>query len=117
MNLLARHSAGLLIRLPRRSEASRLRTRPKQSRQPLTMRLKLTVKRHKLPSVDLLWAVSDDNSKKASTVAALLEEVNTIIPLETEDWGLDDYVVELGDFEALHFQKITAIFGNDDHVT
>ncbi|KAK8187128.1 hypothetical protein IWZ00DRAFT_510799 [Phyllosticta capitalensis] len=81
------------------------------------MRLKLTVKRHKLPSVDLLWAVSDDNSKKASTVAALLEEVNTIIPLETEDWGLDDYVVELGDFEALHFQKITAIFGNDDHVT
>ncbi|KAK8208279.1 hypothetical protein IWZ01DRAFT_337372 [Phyllosticta capitalensis] len=81
------------------------------------MRLKLTVKRHKLPSVDLLWAVSDDNSKKASTVAALLEEVNTVIPLETEDWGLDDYVVELGDFEALHFQKITAIFGNDDHVT
>ncbi|KAK7510391.1 uncharacterized protein IWZ02DRAFT_457125 [Phyllosticta citriasiana] len=81
------------------------------------MRLKLTVKRHRLPSIDLLWAITDDKSKKASTVAALLEDVNAVIPLETEDWGLDDYVVELGDFEALHFQNIAAIFSNDDHVT
>ncbi|KAK8173376.1 hypothetical protein IWX90DRAFT_426784 [Phyllosticta citrichinensis] len=81
------------------------------------MRLKLTVKRHKLPSIDLLWAVTNDRSKKASTVAALLEEVNAVIPLETEDWDLDDYVVELGDFEALHFQNITSIFTNEDHVT
>lgn len=80
------------------------------------MRLRLSVCRHKLPTADLLWAVPDDKAHDTFTIAHLLEQVNNIIPLENPHWGLEDYAVEIANFEALHFQKVKDVLKDEDHV-
>lgn len=82
------------------------------------MRLRLVIRRHGLPEVKIVWPCKafDD-----LTVARLLSSVNEVIPLESTDWGLEDYAVELtdqqgGSFECLHFQQINKILKNDDQV-
>ncbi|KAL0264463.1 hypothetical protein SLS55_000413 [Diplodia seriata] len=80
------------------------------------MRLRLSICRNNLPTAELLWAVPDDRAHDAFTVAQLLEHVNDIIPLESPHWGLEDYAVEVGSYEALHFQKARDIFKDEDQV-
>ncbi|KAF4539692.1 Solute carrier family 40 (iron-regulated transporter) protein [Lasiodiplodia theobromae] len=80
------------------------------------MRLRLSIRRHNLPAADLLWAVPDDRAHDAFTVAQLLENLNDIIPLESPHWGLEDYAVEINNYEALHFQKVKDIFKDEDQV-
>jgi hypothetical protein len=82
------------------------------------MRLRLVVRRHHLPEVRIIFTVS---LEAEPTVAKLLELVNETIPLESGEWGLEDYVVELcgrngGSFECLHFQTISSILEKDDEV-
>jgi len=86
------------------------------------MRLQLTVKRHALPPTNILWTVPAQNLTSASThgsatISQLLEDVNDIVQLESEDWGLEDYVVEVGGYECLHFQPIDSVLKEDDKVT
>lgn len=62
------------------------------------------------------------------TVAQLLEDVNDVVPLETADtsvglnnepcgqWGLEDYVVEVGGFECLHFMEVESLLRDGDEV-
>lgn len=85
---------------------------------PDLRRLCLTVRRHALPEVRVVFNVSLCNSP---TIANFLEQVNDIIPLESDDWGLDDYVVELrvdqeAAFECLHFQPVATILKPDEEV-
>ncbi|KAK3326966.1 hypothetical protein B0T19DRAFT_149644 [Cercophora scortea] len=82
------------------------------------LRLRLVVRRHALPEARVVFNVPLDNDP---TVARLLEQVNEIIPLESRDWGLEDYVVELHDaeghaFDCLHFQPVAAVLKNDEEV-
>src|SRR6478735_6610847 len=63
------------------------------------MRLRLSVQRNNLPVSNILWSVPDTASAQAYTFARLLEDVNQILPLEAEQWGLEDYIVELEGFE------------------
>ncbi|KAL2263911.1 hypothetical protein VTK26DRAFT_4471 [Humicola hyalothermophila] len=84
------------------------------------LRLRLVVRRHGLPEVRVVFAVQLDNDP---TIANLLEQVNEIIPLESEsnNWGLEDYTVELRDsdghaFDCLHFQQVSAVLKNDEQV-
>jgi len=81
------------------------------------MRLRLTVQRNGLPAANILWSVSEKNSTLAYTVTRLLEDVNHIIPLETEHWGLEHYVVEVGGFECLHFSPVMEALKEDDQVS
>lgn len=81
------------------------------------MRLRLTVQRNSLPAVNILWNVPETNSNSAYTITRLLEDVNHILPLEAEQWGLDDYAVEVGGFECLHFSPVTQALKEDDHVS
>jgi hypothetical protein len=53
----------------------------------------------------------------AYTIARLLEDVNHIIPLEAEHWGLEDYVVEVQGFECLHFSPVSQVLKEDDLVS
>ncbi|KAF5019544.1 hypothetical protein F66182_8437 [Fusarium sp. NRRL 66182] len=83
-----------------------------------TIRLRLVVRRHSVPEVKLVWpcVLSED-----LTVAKLLVQVNDVIPLESRDWGLEDYAVELPDgkgesFELLHFQPVGKVLKEDDQV-
>ncbi|KAK4032128.1 hypothetical protein C8A01DRAFT_51014 [Parachaetomium inaequale] len=83
-----------------------------------SLRLRLVVRRHALPEVRVVFAVQLDTDP---TIASLLEQVNNIIPLESNDWGLEDYAVELRDssghgFDCLHFQQVSVILKNDEEV-
>ncbi|KAF2853427.1 hypothetical protein T440DRAFT_515569 [Plenodomus tracheiphilus IPT5] len=80
------------------------------------MRLRLTVQRNALPAANILWNVPETNSNAAYTITRLLEDVNHIMPLEAENWGLEDYAVEVGGFECLHFTPVTQALKEDDHV-
>ncbi|KAL1845750.1 hypothetical protein VTK73DRAFT_451 [Phialemonium thermophilum] len=83
-----------------------------------SLRLRLVVRRHGLPEVRVVFPVSLDHEP---TVAKLLEQVNETVPLESTDWGLEDYVVELRDregtaFECLHFQPLRSVLLPDEEV-
>lgn len=115
------------------------------------MRIHLVISRHGLPVTRILWTTTASSSgeygfqRAASTsaiassripnhafgnggytVAQLLEDVNEVVPLETEpnifdperhgQWGLEDYVVEVGGSECLHFMEVDGLLREDDEV-
>ncbi|KAF3384597.1 hypothetical protein F1880_001893 [Penicillium rolfsii] len=117
------------------------------------MRLHLIISRHGLPVTRILWTTTSSSSAlreygshhpaSASmvassrtpniafanggyTVAQLLEDVNEVVPLETEptifdpefsgQWGLEDYVVEVGGSECLHFMEVDGLLRDGDEV-
>lgn len=116
------------------------------------MRLHLVISRHGLPATRILWtttsssAVGEYGAHRAAstaaisssrtpniafanggyTVAQLLEDVNEVVPLETEpsmfdpefsgQWGLEDYVVEVGGSECLHFMEVDGLLREGDEV-
>lgn len=79
----------------------------------------MTVKRHGLPDTRVIWHVDIGSSP---TIFQLLERVNETIPIESCDqWGLEDYAVELKGsigtgFECLHFQEVGKVMKEDDEV-
>ncbi|TLD16488.1 uncharacterized protein PgNI_00099 [Pyricularia grisea] len=83
------------------------------------IRLRLVVRRHNLPETRVLFSVSLDDDP---TISQLLEQINAVIPLESDHWGLDDYALELRSgsdgaaFEALHYQHVAAILQHDEEV-
>ncbi|KAI0543466.1 hypothetical protein F4679DRAFT_568635 [Xylaria curta] len=82
------------------------------------MRLRLVVRRNSLPELRLMWHVKLDSNP---SISKLLEQLNDHVPLESEDWGLEDYVVELHDsdgtdFECLHYQLVRNVLKPDDRV-
>ncbi|KAL7933096.1 hypothetical protein V8C35DRAFT_59599 [Trichoderma chlorosporum] len=85
---------------------------------PQDIRLRLVIRRHGLPEVKLVWPCS---CSEDLTIAKVLEQVNDVIPLESGEWGLEDYAVELADgkggsFECLHFQQVGRILKDEDQV-
>ncbi|KAI9791742.1 MAG: hypothetical protein M1816_003552 [Peltula sp. TS41687] len=83
------------------------------------MRLRLRVNRHGLPTTHITWPVEASNASHGPTgltIARLLEQVNEVIPLESDDWGLDDYAVEVNGFECLHFQEVNLVLRDGDTV-
>ena len=79
------------------------------------MRLRLTIKRHELPTVQILHGVHNADS---TTISELVAQVNTIVPLESEEgqWGLEDYIVSVSGFECVHFAHVSDILKEDDQV-
>ncbi|KAK8024587.1 hypothetical protein PG993_012653 [Apiospora rasikravindrae] len=82
------------------------------------MRLNLAIRRNGLPEAKVVWPVPLEENP---TISKLIEQVNDIIPLESSDWGLDDYAVELSapdgsNFECLHFQPVRTVLKEGDHV-
>ncbi|KIN05719.1 hypothetical protein OIDMADRAFT_49234 [Oidiodendron maius Zn] len=80
------------------------------------MRLRLIVKRNDLPLMPVVW-----NVPREFTIAQLLEQVSEVIPLESGEWGLEDYVVELPgqfglNFECLHYQQVETVMREDEEV-
>lgn len=76
------------------------------------MRLGLEVVRHQLPSIKVLWQANPEH-----TVAEFLHSVDQSIPLETQDWSLEDYAVEtLEGYEILHYYFVGKILKDDEHI-
>ncbi|KAM7189833.1 hypothetical protein V8F20_009970 [Naviculisporaceae sp. PSN 640] len=85
---------------------------------PREMRLRVVVRRHALPETRIILPVCLDEDP---SIADLIELVNDVIPLESEDWGLEDYVAELRDgegsaFDLLHFQRVVSVLKPDEEV-
>lgn len=87
---------------------------------PGNMRLRILVRRNGFPDTKLVWPCSPSEDL---TIAKLLTEINDVVPLESVEWGLEDYAVELGDgsntgpsFECLHFQVISQILKDEDQI-
>ncbi|KAM7194229.1 hypothetical protein V8F33_007375 [Rhypophila sp. PSN 637] len=85
---------------------------------PREMRLRLVVRRHALPETRIIFTISLEEDP---SIADLIEAVNGVVPLESEDWGLEDYVAELHDeegsgFDLLHFQRIVSVLKTDEEV-
>ena len=77
------------------------------------MRLCLTIQRHTLPATRILWKAPTEST----TVAELVEQINQFVPLESDGWGLEDYVLSFkGGYECLHFQDIHQVLNDNDHV-
>lgn len=76
------------------------------------MRVRLSIARHELPAVKILWNVGIE----VTTVSKLLEHVNDAVPLESDGWGFDDYAVEVNGYEALHYLNPSTLFHEDDEV-
>ena len=96
-------------------QARHLTTRP-TVHAAYAMRLRLSIQRHALPPAEVLWNVSKEQALKLFSIAQLLEEINHIIPLESEDWGLEDYVVEVGGFECFHFAQVAQVLKDEDRI-
>jgi hypothetical protein len=82
------------------------------------MRLRLIVRRHGVPEVRLLWNAGGDGDL---TFSKFLSQINDVLPLESDQWGLEDYAVEFRDwdsnaFECLHFQQLSHVLKEDDQV-
>ncbi|KAG6000262.1 hypothetical protein E4U43_001650 [Claviceps pusilla] len=82
------------------------------------IRLRLAVRRHGVPEVKLVWPCKRSAD---GTIAKLLAAVNEVVPLESGEWGLEDYAVELvgadGDtFECLHFQLVAQTLKDEDQL-
>lgn len=78
------------------------------------MRLRIRVQRNELPAVNALWPLTDVQQKH--TIAQLLEAINQTFPLETDKWGLEDYVVTVASYECLHYHEIGAVCKDEDEV-
>lgn len=77
------------------------------------MRLRLDIQRHELPAVKILINVPSE----PTTISKLLELVNDLVPLESDGWGLEDYVVSMGDYECVHYLDANTILKEDDAVS
>lgn len=76
------------------------------------MRLALEVIRYQLPTIKVLWQVNPEHS-----IAEFLHSLDQSIPLETQDWSLEDYAVEtVQGYEILHYYLIGDILKDDEHI-
>jgi hypothetical protein len=80
------------------------------------MRLRLHIVRKDLPVRKVIWTSASLDHIVEANISNLLYAINVAIPLESADCRLEDYVVELGGFEVLCFQKVTDVFENDVEV-
>jgi hypothetical protein len=81
------------------------------------MRIYLTVRRNRLEPVDLVWSIPEYASRSAvPTISRLLSSVDEVVPLESNDWGLEDYMVQIEGFECLHYARLEDVLQNGDHV-
>ncbi|TID26355.1 hypothetical protein E2P81_ATG00831 [Venturia nashicola] len=81
------------------------------------MRIRLCVRRNGLPDANLLWPAVEQVNGSKQKIADLLTAVNETMPLESLDWTLEDYVVEIAGFECLHWQFLGHVLKDEDQVT
>ncbi|RPB25235.1 hypothetical protein L211DRAFT_867235, partial [Terfezia boudieri ATCC MYA-4762] len=81
------------------------------------MRIRLSISRYSLGTTKIWWDTASVNEgRPGATFSMLLESVNEVCQLETETWGLEDYVVEVGGWEMLHFQGVQGLLKEGDEV-
>ncbi|KYK54040.1 hypothetical protein DCS_05994 [Drechmeria coniospora] len=82
------------------------------------LRLHVVVQRLGVPDTCFVWPCPLAGKP---IISQLLAQINDVVPLESGEWGLEDYVVELvsahdGTFECLHFQPVHQVLKDEDTV-
>ncbi|KAF2430009.1 hypothetical protein EJ08DRAFT_257761 [Tothia fuscella] len=80
------------------------------------MRIHLQIQRNGLPSVSVLWPVDEDENGKKTLISRLVAKVDEAFPLETEEWALEDYILQVGGSECLHWQNVGDVLRDGDVV-
>jgi len=81
------------------------------------MRIRLSINRYSLGTTKIWWDTGSINEgRPGTTISMLLESVNEVCQLESENWGLEDYVVEVGGWEVLHFHSVEGLLRDGDEV-
>jgi len=81
------------------------------------MRIRLSINRYSLGTTKIWWDTTSVNEgRPGTTISMLLESVNEVCQLEAENSGLEDYVVEVGGWEVLHFQGVEGLLREGDEV-
>lgn len=65
-----------------------------------------------MPEVKVLWPIE----KEINTISELLDSINNAIPLESDSWGLEDYVLEVAGFECLHYANVRSVLNDNDEL-
>lgn len=81
------------------------------------MRIQLTVERNGLPATNILWPINVEENGTKMIVSRLLAKVDEAVPLETAEWPMEDYIVQVNGFECLHYQSLADVLKDDDFVT
>ncbi|KAK4913612.1 hypothetical protein LTR28_013752, partial [Elasticomyces elasticus] len=81
------------------------------------VRLRVSIHRNGLPSTNILWNIPDAQLHAKTTTYNLVEQINDVVPLDAEGWGLEDYIVLVGGFECLHFAELKNTLKDEDEVT
>lgn len=80
------------------------------------MRLRLTIRRHRMMDIRILWSLEEVGRGDFGTVAHLLHRVDEMFGLTNGTNGLEEYTVEFDGFECLHFSPIATILKDNDEV-
>ena len=85
------------------------------------MRLRVSIKRYTLPEVHILFATRSLNpdpatSSHQATISQLLQDVDDVVPLQNDDWGLEDYAVEVKGYECLHYAPYESVLRDNDEL-
>lgn len=75
------------------------------------MRVRLEIQRNELPLVKILWNLTENQ-----TISKLLEQIHDVVPLESDGWDIEDYVVSVNGFECLHYVNVQSILKDEDEV-
>lgn len=78
------------------------------------MLLRVSVLRYQLPAVKFLYFAPV--SQEPLPVSKLLELVDQLVPLKSDNWSLDDYFVSCGDYECLHYSDCRSILKENDEI-
>jgi hypothetical protein len=85
------------------------------------MRIFVTILRNCLPATEVVWALPEielgnGNGTSHFTIAKLLASISGTVPLESEEWGLEDYLLEVGGYECIHYMPAEKLLKDGDHV-
>ena len=81
------------------------------------MRLRLQIRRHRLATTKIWWDTTQCLEEKPNaTVGNLLQYINEVCPLDYGSIGLEDYIMEIGGYELVHFQHVSSLLREGDEI-
>lgn len=81
------------------------------------MRLRLQIRRHGLATTKIWWDTTQCLEEQPNaTVANLLQYINEVCPLDYENLGLEDYVMEIGGYGLVHWQHVSSLLKDGDEI-
>ena len=79
-----------------------------------SMRLYVNVKRYELPDSKFVYSVT--SGQQSCSISALMFAINKQMPMESGNWGLEDYSLRLNGYDLLHYSKVDEVLRDGDQI-